>query len=204
MNAGVSFLAENESLRSYQRKRLSQSFELKQPGMNRSHVPCEEVLSRYRDVVLEKLSQWPEDEVVNWTELARQCSIENKNKGQIAKSIAEKNGIPASRLCSTRKASRRHSKAKLLVSIPAMPTAAIIKDDINALIETGELRLGEPCSPFTLTKSNVVDGVIEHKNTIVYGRKIPLTEIRAKLTLKQEKYMRLLSDEQINDMTSHS
>lgn len=203
-NAGVSFLSENESFRGYQRKRLSQSFELLQPGKVRTHVPCEARLSCYRDVVLEKLSQWPEDEVVNWTKLARQCNIEGSNKGQIAKVIAEKNGIPASRLSSTRKPSSRLSKGKLpgkSVSIPAMPTTAVIKQDINSLIETGELWLGEPCSPFTLIKSSVVDGVVEHKNSVVYGRKIPLTELRRKLICKQEKFMRLLSDEEIAAMT---
>lgn len=53
-NAGVAFLAENESFRGYQRKRLSQSFELKQPGKIKSHVPSESTISCYRDAVLEK------------------------------------------------------------------------------------------------------------------------------------------------------
>ena len=109
MNAGISFLAENESFRGYQRKRLSQSFELNQPGKVRSHVPCEANVSCYRDAVLEKLSQWPDDELVNWSELARQCNIEGKNKGQIAKAVAKSSGVPASRLCSKRKVARRHS-----------------------------------------------------------------------------------------------
>lgn len=49
-------------------------------------------------------------------------------------------------------------------------------------------------------RSRVVDGVVEKKTSVVYGRKIPLTEVRAKLLQKQEKYMHLLSDEVIDSM----
>lgn len=158
-------------------------------------------LSCYRDIVLEKVSSWPEDKIINWSELARQCQIQGKNRGQIAKSIAEKNGVPASRLTSIRKKACRRYKAKLPgkeVSVPCMPTPALIKADINSLIETGQLHLGEPCSPFTLVKS---DGVVEHKKSVVYGRKIPLSEIRRNLITKQEKFMHLLRDEEIGALT---
>lgn len=203
-NAGLSFLAENESFSGYQRKRLSQSFELKQPGRIRSHVPSDEILSRYSDAVLERVSLWPADKTINWSELARQCNIEGSNKGQIAKVIAEKNGIPMARLNSNRKKSNRTSKAKLPgneVSIPSMPTNSAIKADISILIETGELTLGEPCTPFPIVKSKVVDGVVEKKTSLVYGRKIPLIEVRKKLIQRQEKFMRLLSDDEINSLS---
>lgn len=96
-NAGVSLLAENISFSGYQQKRLSQSFEFKQSSCTNSHVPSEATLSRYRDIVLQNVSLWPEDRVVNCSELAKQCGIEGKNKGQIAKIIAQNNGVAISR-----------------------------------------------------------------------------------------------------------
>ena len=205
-NAGVSFLAENESFSGYQRKRLSQSFESKSKSASKTkrHVPSEASVCGYRDIVLEKVSLWPEDKIINWTQLAGECKIEGKNRGQIAKVIAEECGVPASRLVSNRKKSSRRSKAKLPgneVSMPCLPTTNIIKEEINSLIETGQLRLGEPCAPYTLIKSSVVEGVVERTNSIVYGRKIPLTEIRNKLNRKHEKFMHLLGDDEIDVMT---
>ena len=146
------------------------------------------------------MNTWPEGEIITCSELARQCQIQGKNKGQLAKSIAEKNGVPASRLNSNRRKCCRLSKAKLPgneISVPTIPTTAMIKADIYTLIETGELYLGEPCSPFTLVKSSIIDGVIQHKETVAYGRKIPLSEIRTKLFTKQERFMYLLKDEEL-------
>ena len=152
------------------------------------------------------MHSWPEDKVINWTEIGRQCNIESKNKGQVAKSIiAENSGIPSARLCSNRKKSSRRSMAKLPgkeVSMPSMPSLPSLKSSINALIDSGELSLGELCCPFTLEKGKVVAGAIEKSSSMVYGRKIPLLEIRKKLIQKQEKFMHLLSDEEIESMTT--
>jgi hypothetical protein len=63
------------------------NFELKEASNPRkSHVPAD--LSPYH-TVLEKVSQWPEDKAVNWSELARQCGIVGGNKGQIASHCRE-------------------------------------------------------------------------------------------------------------------
>lgn len=60
------------------------------------------------------------------------------------------------------------------------------------LIESGELTIGEPCSPYTLLKSCVtLDGNIEIKERNICGRKIPLSDIRKSLLTKHESYMRL-------------
>lgn len=138
--------------------------------------------------------------MINWSELARQCKIEGSNKGQIAKAIAQSNGVSLSRLMkSVRRKSSRKSKARLPgneVSIPTMPTTAAIRADIDNLLDTGELYLGEPCCPFPLVKSRVVDGSVQKTTSVVYGRKIPLVEVRKNLLKKQEKFMHLLSDEE--------
>ncbi len=58
-----------------------------------------------------------------------------------------------------------------------------------------ELSLGIPCAPFILTKFVVTDGELE---TVVTGRKFTLRE---KLLAKQEKYMRLSADSEIEAMS---
>lgn len=203
-NAGLNYFAENESFAGYQRKRLAQAFKYNQSQRSKSHIPSENSLSCYQDTVIEKVQEWPEGKPINWTELGRQCSIEGRNKGQIAKVIAEKSGVPVSLLSSSRKVSSRHAKAKLPgqeISMPSMLTTAAIRESISSMIEDGALVLGEPCSPFTLEKTKVVNGIVVRNTVIFYGRKIPLSQIRRKLILKHEKYMRLLTDIEIDAMT---
>lgn len=56
--------------------------------------------------------------------------------------------------------------------------------------ETGELTVGEPCTPYVMTKCNVNgEGEIEVRPTEI--RKIPLLELRQKLLDKHFKYMRI-------------
>lgn len=54
------------------------------------------------------------------------------------------------------------------------------------MIELGELTLGEPCYPQTLCKYTIKGGELQYSETIVYGRKIPLIEVRRKLLKKHE------------------
>ena len=76
-----------------------------------------------------------------------------------------------------------------------------MKDSWTQLIEKGELSLGVPCAPFQLTHFFVTDGDVHKEQQVVIGCKFPLKEIRQKLLKKQERYMRLKSDQEINEMT---
>ncbi len=78
-----------------------------------------------------------------------------------------------------------------------MPTEASLKKDIQNLIDTGELYLGEPCAPYILTKSRVSEeGQLVTDTTEVYGSRIELVEIRKSLLKRHENnYMHLQSDE---------
>ena len=100
----------------------------------------------------------------------------------------------------------RSSKCKLPgneISVPSMPTEASLKKDIQNLIDTGELNLGELCAPYILTKSSVnEEGEIVTDTTEVQGRKIELVDIRKALLKRHEKFMRLQSDEEIDSMPS--
>ena len=70
------------------------------------------------------------------------------------------------------------------------------------MVEKGEISLGVPCAPFTLTSFNVTDGQLEKKQIVVTGRKFPLKELREKLLNKQEKYMRLNTDTELDEMST--
>ena len=72
----------------------------------------------------------------------------------------------------------------------------------HELIESGELTIGEPCTPYITNKFIVnSSGELEVRSSEIYGRKIPLLELREKLLVKQEKYMRIcnasISDEEL-------
>ncbi len=139
-----------------------------------------------------------------WSELGRQCDMTMKNRGQLVKEIAEQSGIDVSKYGKTKSCNVRSSKAKLPgkeISIPSMPTVALLKDDIKELLDSGKLTLGEPCSPFPLVKSTVNNGNLETTTSQVYGRKHPLLELRKRLLAKQEKFMRILTDQQIDSLS---
>ena len=69
------------------------------------------------------------------------------------------------------------------------------------MIALGELTLGEPCAPHTITKYAIVEGKIHKSEIEVYGRKVSLLYIRKKLLTKHKKFMRLHTDAQINSMS---
>ena len=83
-----------------------------------------------------------------------------------------------------------------------MPTTAEIIIEKHKLIESGELTIGEPCTPYIINKSIVnSSGELEVRPSEICGRKIPLLELRKKLLVKQEKYMRIcntsIADEEL-------
>ena len=96
-NAALSFLADNESFSGYQRKRLAQSFEqqVETPRPKKRHI-SNSFLEQYKDIVMEKVRQWPANRTLNWSEIGRQCGLTEKNMGQKIKEVAEMSGIDLS------------------------------------------------------------------------------------------------------------
>ncbi len=120
------------------------------------------------------------------------------------KEIAQEIGIDLTKYEQEKSFKLRSSKAKLPgneISVPSMPTLNLLRDDIKVLFDSGKLTLGEPCTPFALVKSRVVDGNLESTTSQVYGRKHPLLELRKRLLVKQEKFMRLLTDQEIDSLS---
>ena len=68
-----------------------------------------------------------------------------------------------------------------------MPTVCSLKEHISELLDSGKLTLGEPCCPFTIMKSYLIDGKLVSTPSQIYGRKIPLLEIRKKTSSKARK-----------------
>ena len=137
--------------------------------------------------------------------MAREHGILAKNGGQIVKEFAKEKGIDTTKLDGRRDGSRMRAKKLKMpggkISVPCHKTQQAVKHDWQKMIESGQLTLGEPCSPYKLTRYTVVHGEIKQTEVEVYGRKISLYTIRKALLLKQEKYMRLHTDEQIVAMT---
>ncbi len=50
-----------------------------------------------------------------------------------------------------------------------MPTITVLKNDIKELLDSGKLTLGEPCTPFALVKSIVINHKIENTPCQVFG-----------------------------------
>ena len=65
------------------------------------------------------------------------------------------------------------------ISTPCLPTVQEVTKEKQHLVESGELSLGEPCTPYTIKKSIATStGEIEIKSIEIYERKVPLFELR--------------------------
>lgn len=148
---------------------------------------------------------WHKDEIINWSGVAREHGITARNGGQIVKEFATEMGFDTNSF--DIKNGRTRMRAKKLkmpggeISVPCHKTASMIKSDWADMIRSGELTLGEPCAPYTLTRYRVVDGRVEKSECVVYGRKVPLVYIRKKLLQKHEGYMRLHTNLELQNMS---
>ena len=154
--AAKTVLTEDESLSSYQRKRLSQSFE-KPPEAKRhkSHSPNFDRVEWDKEKVITDLKQYPKDKPINWSQFAKEHDVPGSNGGQVVKQYAQQNGIDTIALDNRSPDRRLRSQHKRMpggeVSIPCNPTPKSIKKSWSDMIESGELSLGEPCTPYTLS-----------------------------------------------------
>ena len=148
-NATMSVLAEAESMASYSRKRLALSYERPTtPKRRKSHSPKEANMSWDIDGAMEELENFPPNQKINWSSMARMYEIPQKNAGQVLKETAVKHGIHTSTLEQSNNALctpriRRH-KCRLSggeVSMPCLPTVGIIKEERRQLVLSGELNI---------------------------------------------------------------
>ena len=208
--ATISLLAENESVSKYSRKRKVQAFQTppnnERPSKKRKHSPCFDTVIWDKEKVLENARNWPVGQKINWSQFAREHNVGGKNAGQIVKEFCEMNAIDVHALEHTTTPRRRTRATKKRlpggeISSPALPPPSTIKQEIQQLSEGRRFLLGEACVPYTPRKCNVQDGAVQMYEVQVQGRKITLTDIRQKLLQQHEKYMRLLPDTTINNLT---
>ena len=210
----LNVLAENQSLGSYKRMRISQSFETPEAKRQRyekgrpqpkKHSPDFTNVTWNKEKLRCTLEKWPETETIIWSRVAQEHGITARNGGQIVKEFAAENGFDTVRFDNRRGGKRMRAKKLKMpggeISVPCHKTVNMIKLDWEDMIESGELTLGEPCAPCTITKYAVVDGKIQKSECEVHGRKIPLIYIRKKLLQKHETYMRLHTDEELENMS---
>ena len=89
------------------------------------------------------------------------------------------------------------------ISTPSLPTPGVITAEKKEMIASGKLSLGEPCSPHMVHKSIVTaDGEVKNEEVGIIGRKLSLLEIRKKLFQRHRKYMRLMTDQEIQQLTT--
>ena len=69
------------------------------------------------------------------------------------------------------------------------------------MLESGELCLGVRCVPYTQERYTTADGQLEKREETIYGRKIPLLQLRQELLAQHEPYMRLTSDDDVDNVT---
>ena len=186
-------MKENESKASYNRKRIAQYYTTTPASKKKkvSHSPNFDGVQWDKERVLKYLQEVEtKDEKVVWSTVAQEHGIEGHNKGQILKEFAAKNGINTAKVSArietkhTRKAKKKFPGGK--VSIPVPPTTEAITVAWKKMVDSGELMLGIPCSPYTITSYRNDNGriTVEHKK--IKGRKIPLHDVRSKLLEKQE------------------
>ncbi len=211
-NAAISLLVEGESKRQYHRKRISQSFTSPQPGMppakkQKSHSPSIGTTGCDTSQLADTLQTWPENTPINWSAVAREHDIQVSNGGQVVKEFAKQQGVDITLLeagTPKRRARLRPSKKRLPgcdVSVPSNPPLKAVQEEINSMISAGRFTLGEECAPYALKKFIPNNGQIIVKDVLIYGRKVPLEDIRNRLLKKQERYMRLDSNEAFDAMS---
>lgn len=121
--------------------------------------------------VLTDLAGHPEDTHINWSKFAWEHGVPGRNGGQVVKEYAKRNGFDTTRLDnkSNNTPRRRPSKNKLPgkeMSSPCMPPVSKVKQELDVMIETGVIRLGEPVASYTLQRFKISDTgelVMEHR-----------------------------------------
>ena len=125
--------------------------------------------------------------------------------GRVVKEYAQQNGIDTVALDHRSPNRRLRSQHKRMpggeISVPSNPTPKSIKKSWNDMIASGELSLGEPCTPYTLTKHVTSEGIVSPLQVQVYGRKFSLLSLRNKLLKAHERYMRLPTDSDLANLT---
>ena len=175
------------------------------PAKAKSHSPDVTNVTWDKQKVLDDLRSWDSTDKINWSKFARDHHVPGKNGGQVVKEFAKRNNIDVTQLDNKKPGTRQRARKLRLpggdISVPTHRTITQVKEDWADMIKSGELTLGEPCNPFTITKHSTASGSLTATTSTVYGRKIPLQTIRQKLLERHEQYMYLHTDQELDNMS---
>ena len=77
-----------------------------------------------------------------------------------------------------------------------------MKEEWKKLVLSGQIHIGEPCAPYTISRYISIEGNVQMKEVKITGRKIPLEFLRKKTLKNQEKFMKIYSDEKVQSKDS--
>ena len=203
----LSILTENQSLATYKRQRLTQYYEQKPTKKTKSHSPSTQNWNT--QALIADFESFPAGTRIIWQQLAEKHGITGPNRGQVCKEYVVKNtSIDLSKFtyvsALTPNRRKRVSRKKLNggdVSCPIPPTGDEVKKEWDNMVESGVLSLGIECVPYSVTKVSVNNGNLVKNRVPIYGRKIPLLELRKKLLQRHEKHMRLPTNEELEALS---
>ena len=88
-----------------------------------------------------------------------------------------------------------------MATFPVEQTNQQVLKQLKEKITMGVYKVGDLIEPQDFQKVSVKGGKIVTENFFISDRKIPLEEIRYELLHKYKKYMRLTTDEMLNNLT---
>ena len=155
---------------------------------------------------------------ISWRNLSIKFDVRNKigsrpsNAGQVLMEVAKSFGIDVSRFNADQRLSGRdyiqrvrRARHKLMhkkVSIPTPRPTRKLHAEIRRKITSGELYVGKNIAPKSWKRNKISkSGKLEETEITVYGRKIPLQNIRIQMNKDQDQFLKIRSDEDYNNLT---
>ena len=161
------------------------------PATKRKHGTVLSISKHTQDELILKAQSWGENEVINWSALAREYGIAGPNGGQSIKEFLREHSIPAAFEEQRMQRSARRKRKTLPGGIPfPMPHhSAFQRKQLFAKVESGEVIQGESVVPVSVPSLTVnkPDKQVVQTMTEVFAKKIPLLDIREKLLIRHEK-----------------
>ncbi len=161
---------------------------------SRRHGSNSKLSSEQKDGLLSEAQEWSENEIVNWSKIARRYGLTNSNGGQTVKEFIRGKDIHFG-IAKERNQSARRRRKRLSEGIPfPMPRPSTYhKKMLGDMVNSGEIAQGTNVVPteitsFTFDKQS---STVTEITTTAHARKISLLEIRTNL-LKRHEQMGLI------------
>ena len=124
------------------------------PRRPRHHI---HLISTWWNGTKREFQSLPQDQKpINWFKFARKHGVKGSSAGQIVKELATSHGIDTYQLDHRTPTRKKRVQKKRLpggeISVPTNLTPLAVRKSWDDLTDCSELILGEPCSPYTLTR----------------------------------------------------